>query len=165
MKKLLLFTVSAALCIGAHAVETNLNAVVAATLRADGSTNTWTETDLREALGLMNRMYWREMETDSGRRKWHGKRIGQYVFTNGTELVRLDLYDDGFVATNSAAKAGRKFDPEAAAKAAMEAKRRENEARAAWERANLPPELAAIREAQRQAGQTQEVTVIITPEE
>jgi len=54
-------------------------------------------------------------------------------------------------------------DPEAAAKAAAEAKRRADEARAAWESANLPPDLAAIRAAQRIAGKTNEVTVIVGP--
>ena len=51
-------------------------------------------------------------------------------------------------------------DPEAAAKAAAEGKRRADEARAAWEQAHLPPDLAALRALQRLAGETNEVTVI-----
>lgn len=156
MKKLAIILICAATAGGAFADT------VAATLRADGTTNTWTAAELQDALGLMNRMYWREMTTDAGRRKWHGNRIGQYVLTNGEQMVRIDLYADGFTSTNVARRAGRgAFDPEAAAKAAIEAKRREDEARAAWERANLPPELAAIRAAQRAAQGTNEVTVII----
>ena len=50
---------STVLCAAALADE-----VVATTLLADGSTNTWTQADLRDALGLMNRMYHRD---DAGR--------------------------------------------------------------------------------------------------
>lgn len=136
--------------------------VMISTLRSDGSTNTWTQTDLRDALGLMNRMYWRDMANDQGRRRWHGDRIGQYIFTNSTSLLRIDLYEDGFVATQKAEKASSHIlDPEAAIKAREEAARRAEEARRAWEQANLPPELAAIREAQRQAAQTSTVNVVV----
>lgn len=143
--------------------------VVAATIRADGSTNTWTQADLQAALGLMNRMYWRDQETDAGRRKWHGERIGQYVLPTGETnaagkaiLVNVMLYADGFVMSNRAVRAKNSLvkDPEAAAKAAAEAKRRAEEARRAWEQANLPPDLAALRALQRLAGETDEVTVI-----
>ena len=143
--------------------------VVAATIRADGSTNTWTQADLQAALGLMNRMYWRDQETDAGRRKWHGERIGQYVLLTGETnaagkaiLVNVMLYADGFVMSNRAVRAKNSLvkDPEAAAKAAAEAKRRAEEARRAWEQANLPPDLAALRALQRLAGETNEVTVI-----
>ena len=146
--------------------------IVATTLRDDGSTNTWTQAELQSALGLMNRMYWRDQETDAGRRKWHGERIGQYVIPTGETnaagravFVRVDLYQDGFAATNRAvyARRGLVKDPEAATKAAAEAKRRADEARAAWETANLPPDLAALRAAQRLASSTQEVTIIVGP--
>ena len=164
MKKLLAIAIAAVMC-GGYADDP----VVAATLRADGSTNTWTQADLQAALGLMNRMYWRDQETDAGRKRWHGERIGQYVLptgeTNGqgkAVLVNIMLYADGFVMTNRAVRANNSIinDPEAAAKAAAEAKRRAEEARAAWESANLPPDLAAIRAMQRLAGETNEVTVI-----
>ena len=73
--------------------------------------------------------------------------------------------DDGFVATNRTVRARGSIvaDPEAAAKAASEAKRRAEEARAAWESPNLPPDLAALRAAQRLASTTQDVTVIVAP--
>lgn len=146
--------------------------IVATTLRDDGSTNTWTQAELQSALGLMNRMYWRDQETDAGRRKWHGERIGQYVIPTGETnaagraiLVNVMLYADGFVMSNRAVRAQHSIirDPEAAAKAAAEAKRRADEARAAWETANLPPDLAALRAAQRLASSTQEVTIIVSP--
>lgn len=164
MKKLLI--VFAAIVAAAVSAD---EPIVAATIRADGSTNTWTQADLQAALGLMNRMYWRDQETDAGRRKWHGERIGQYVLPTGETnaagkaiLVNVMLYADGFVMSNRAVRAKNSLvkDPEAAAKAAAEAKRRADEARAAWESANLPPDLAALRALQRLAGETNEVTVI-----
>ena len=80
-------------------------------------------------------------------------------------FVRVDLYSDGFVATNRAVRSSQQFvkDPEAAAKAAAEAKRRADEARAAWESAHLPPDLAALRALQRIAASTQTVTVVVGP--
>ena len=150
---------AAAICLGALANE----APVAATLREDGSTNTWTQADLTDALGLMNRKYWRDMESDAGRRAWHGPRMGQFVLTNGTQLIRVDVYKDGYIATNRPHRAARPMDPEAVAKAKAEQEAAAAAARAAWEAANLPPELAALREAQRQAARTNTVTVIVTP--
>ena len=164
MKKLLI----AFAAIVAAAVSAD-EPIVAATVRADGSTNMWTQADLQAALGLINRMYWRDQETDAGRRKWHGERIGQYVLPTGETnaagkaiLVNVMLYADGFVMSNRAVRAKNSLvkDPEAAAKAAAEAKRRAEEARRAWEQANLPPDLAALRALQRLAGETNEVTVI-----
>jgi len=165
MKKAIV-TLTAVLCAAALADE-----VVATTLLADGSTNTWTQSDLRNALGLMNRMYHRDMATDAGRRKWHGDRIGEYFLPGVTnaqgqaQMIMVHLYQDGFVATNKAVRYRRSLvaDPEAAAKAAAEAKRRADEARAAWESANLPPDLAALRAAQRIAASTQTVTVVVGP--
>lgn len=164
MKKLLAITI-AAMC-GVLAAD---DPIVATTLLADGSTNTWTQADLQAALGLMNRMYHRDMGTDAGRAKWHGDRIGQYILPTGETnsvgrevFVRVDLYADGFVVTNRAVRARQAIiaDPEAATKAAAEAKRRADEARAAWESANLPPDLAALRALQRLAATTQTVTVV-----
>ena len=165
MKKLLIATAVAAAACGILADDP----VVAYTLREDGTTNTWTQAELQAALGLVNRMYKREIGTDQGRRRWHGDRIGQYVLPTGETnavgrevFVRIDLYQDGFVMTNRAVRAKKSIiaDPEAAAKAAAEAKRRAEEARRAWEQANLPPDLAALRALQRLAGETNEVTVI-----
>ena len=70
MKKLLAISI-AIMCGVLSAAE---SPVVATTLLADGSTNTWTQADLQAALGLMNRMYHRDMGTDAGRAKWHGDR-------------------------------------------------------------------------------------------
>jgi len=164
MKKLL--AISIAIMCGVLAAE---DPIVATTLLADGSTNTWTQADLQAALGLMNRMYHRDMGTDAGRTKWHGDRIGQYILPTGETnsvgrevFVRVDLYADGFVVTNRSVRARQSIipDPEAAAKAAAEAKRRADEARAAWESATLPPDLAALRALQRLAATTQTVTVV-----
>lgn len=166
MKKLI-FCALCALCASAHADE-----VVAATIRADGTTNKWTQADLQDALGLMNRMYWRDMADDAGRRRWHGERIGQYILPTGeTNAVgkevfcRVDLYADGFCATNRAVRSRKSIiaDPEAAAKARIEAQRKAAFARAAWESANLPPDLAALRALQRLSAQTQTVTVVVEP--
>ena len=166
MKKVLFLII--AVCAVAQADEQ----IVAQTIRADGTTNTWTQADLQAALGLMNRMYWRDQETDAGRRKWHGERIGEYLLPTGVtnaqgaaRMMVVHLYQDGFVATNHMVRYRKSIvkDPEAAAKAAAEAKRRAEEARAAWESANLPPDLAALRAAQRIAGETNEVTVIVGP--
>lgn len=164
MKKLI--ALSVVLCCAVLIAD---DPVVAVTLREDGTTNTWTQSELQSALGLINRMYKREIGTDVGRRRWHGDRIGQYVLPTGETnavgrevFVRIDLYQDGFVMTNRAVRAKKSIiaDPEAAAKAAAEAKRRADEARAAWEQAHLPPDLAALRALQRLAGETNEVTVI-----
>ncbi len=137
--------------------------IVAATQYADGSTNVWTQADLTDALGLMNRKYWRDMETESGRRSWHGEVMGTYLLTNQTTgvIYAAKLYSDGYVHT----AAGRKVtssDPEAKAKAAAAAKARAEAIRAAWEAANLPPELAALRASQRAASGTNVITVIHT---
>ena len=167
MKKLI--ALSVVLCCAVLIAD---DPVVAVTLREDGTTNTWTQSELQSALGLINRMYKREIGTDAGRRRWHGDRIGQYVLPTGETnavgrevFVRVDLYADGFVMTNRAVRAKNSIirDPEAAAKAAAEAKRRAEEARRAWEQANLPPDLAALRALQRLAGETNEVTVIVGP--
>ena len=164
MKKLI--ALSVVLCCAVLIAD---DPVVAVTLREDGTTNTWTQSELQSALGLINRMYKREIGTDVGRRRWHGDRIGQYVLPTGETnavgrevFVRIDLYQDGFVMTNRAVRAKKSIiaDPEATAKAAAEAKRRADEARAAWEQAHLPPDLAALRALQRLAGETNEVTVI-----
>lgn len=166
MKHILALTLSAVLCCGLSAADE----IVATTLLADGSTNTWTQSDLRDALGLMNRMYHRDMATDAGRRKWHGDRIGEYFLPTGVtnaqgqaQMIMVHLYQDGFVATNKAVRYRRSLVADPEAKAAAEAKRRADETRAAWESANLPPDLAALRAAQRIAASTQTVTVVVGP--
>ena len=97
MKTRLVMAASIAAALTASADVTN--SVVAATLRDDGSTNTWTQTDLTDALGLMNRKYWRDMESPSGRSQWHGRIVESHLETNETTRViqRVDQYADGFV--------------------------------------------------------------------
>jgi len=93
MKKLLIITIAFLSAFGN--AEDN---VVAATLREDGATNKWTQADLQDALGLMNRKYWRDMRTEGGRRKWHGG-VKHSIRTNEiTRIIeRVETYDDGFV--------------------------------------------------------------------
>ncbi len=121
--------------------------IVAETLFEDGSTNTWTAADLQAALGLMNRKYHREQETESGRVTWHGKRMGQYLLDDGNGgQCLVQLYEDGFAWTNAATRVGLK-DPEAAAKAKAAAEARQAE----WERTHLPPDVAALLQRRRDA--------------
>jgi len=161
MKKSLLVLT---LCICASLVfadepATNATPIVAETLFEDGSTNTWTAADLQQALGLMNRKYHREQATDAGRVTWHGKRMGQYLLDDGNGgQCLVQLYEDGFAWTNAATRVTLK-DPEAAAKAKAAAEARQAE----WERANLPPDVAALLAARRAAAATNTVTVIVTP--
>lgn len=126
---------------------TNDQSVVVATLFEDGSTNTWTAADLQQALGLMNRKYHREQETDHGRVTWHGKRMGQYLLDDGNGgQCLVQLYEDGFAWTNAATRVTLK-DPEAAAKAKAAAEARQAE----WERTHLPPDVAALLQRRRDA--------------
>lgn len=126
---------------------TNAAPIVAETLFEDGTTNTWTQTDLTDALGLMNRKYHRDIETESGRTKWHGKRMGQYLIDgeDGKQCL-VQLYEDGFAWTNAATRVALK-DPEAAAKAKAAAEARQAE----WERTHLPPDVAALLQRRRDA--------------
>lgn len=93
------------------------------------------------------------VEADKGlREKYHGGRIGQYILTNETgRIIRVDLYADGGCWTNGHAVLAVLADPEAAAKAAARAAEERERIQAAWEAAHLPPDLAALRAAQREA--------------
>lgn len=86
------------------------------------------------------------------RESFHGGRIGQYVIENEDgRLIRVDLYADASVWTNGLTEAVRALaDPEAEAKrlAALAVER--ERIQAAWEAANLPPDLAALRARQRE---------------
>ena len=142
-------SVSLCLCVKAFADEpaTNAAPIVAETLFEDGSTNTWTAADLQQALGLMNRKYHREQETDAGRVTWHGKRMGQYLLDDGNGgQCLVQLYEDGFAWTNAATRVALK-DPEAAAKAKAAAEARQAE----WERTHLPPDVAELLQRRRDA--------------
>jgi hypothetical protein len=98
------------------------------------------------------------VESDKGlREKYHGGRIGQYILTNETgRIIRVDLYADSTVWTNGYTYGVNPLlDPEAMAKAIAEAKAKaeaeRERVRAAWEAANLPPDLAELRRKQREA--------------
>lgn len=106
------------------------------------------------------------------REAFHGGRIGQYVFSLGVHTnangrvvarhVNVHLYGDGTAWTNGSVTAtALGLDPEEEAKAKAKAFARQEEVRMAWERAHLPPELAAIRAAQRENTVTQEVFVVV----
>ena len=72
--------------------------VVAETLLADGSTNAWTQADLVDALGLLNRRYRRDIASETGRVAWHGQRVSQTPCTNAAgAFVMRRVYADGFV--------------------------------------------------------------------
>ena len=106
---------------------------------------------------LLSVVYNREVQTASGRTKWHGKRMGQYVIDAGEDQSSLvELYEDGFVWTN-AAKRVTLADPEAAAKAKAAAEARQAE----WERTHLPPDVAALLQRRRDAANG--VTIVVTP--
>ena len=127
--------------------------IVTETLFEDGTTNTWTQADLKAALGLLNRKYHREVKTESGRVAWHGKRIKTEENTN--TLTVVSTYADGTQFTDPFT-VKRPASLEARMAAAKRAK--------AAQRMKLPPGLAEI-EAQRDASAetTNEVTVIVTP--
>ena len=98
MKVLQLVTVCIAAAIACAATwtakaDTIESDVVFVTLKADGSTNTWTQADLVAALGLLNRKYHRDCETSTGRRAWHGKLKKEIVNTN--DLTKTEVYEDG----------------------------------------------------------------------
>ncbi|MBQ8124658.1 MAG: hypothetical protein IJ173_02105 [Kiritimatiellae bacterium] len=74
--------------------------VIAVTERADGTANAWTVADAADALGLMNRKYWREMKTEGGRVAWHGAITNRVPIVD--RLIILDYHADaGFVWTNA----------------------------------------------------------------
>ncbi|MBR3086330.1 MAG: hypothetical protein IKH04_08000 [Kiritimatiellae bacterium] len=86
------------------------------------------------------------------REKYHGGRIGQYIVENEEgRLIRVDLYADSSVWTNGHTIAGRILeDPEAEAKRLARLAAERERMQAAWDAANLPPDLAALRARQRE---------------
>ena len=68
--------------------------VIATTLFSDGRTNTWTQADLLAALQLINRKYHRDCERPEGRKAWHGT-MREVITTNGEELVKTEIHEDG----------------------------------------------------------------------
>ena len=63
------------------------DAPVAFTLFSDGSTNSWTQADLKAALQLTNRKYHRDMQKPQGRIDWHGPVVRRVVETNDLRLI------------------------------------------------------------------------------
>lgn len=157
MKRLVFCTLLAV--VSAASAQSN---IVLETLYENGAPNAWSQADLKDALGLMNRKYHRDMKTESGRRAWHGEKLNQYLLTNETTklIYVVTLYADGYTHTALPCPV-RPKDPEAALKAKLEAAAKAEAVRAAWERANLPPEIAALRQAQRDAAKTNTVTVFL----
>ena len=94
MKKL----ISACLCGCVLAGGASAADSIVETIRTDGSTNSWTAADLSDALGLINRKYWRDMQTASGRVSWHGKLVKQNLYSDLKILE--EVYEDGFCWTN-----------------------------------------------------------------
>lgn len=109
---------------------------------------------------LLPVFYTREMQSDSGRVKWHGAQVGKYEIELPDGTFRLvQLYADGYAWTN-AAKTIHRDDPEAEAKRRAEAERRQQE----YERAHLPSAVADLLAARRAAAvTTNEVDVIVRP--
>lgn len=133
-KTLLIAMLALALC---HVAAAQAAApVVAETLLADGTTNTWTQADLVAALGLLNRRYRRDIETEAGRREWHGRETAQTLVTNAAgRLVMRRTYADGFTFDDEARR------PTARRAASNIAAR----VRASLPASGVPPRLAALR--------------------
>ena len=87
------------------------------------------------------------------RERYHGGRIGTYLVTNEVgRLISVDLYGDATAYTNGTTQAVRPpVDPEALAKEMARRAAEHERVVAAWEAANLPPDLAALRARQREA--------------
>lgn len=75
-------------------LETNdPDKVVFTTQLEDGSTNTWTQSDLVAALGLLNRKYHRDCESPNGRKAWHG-RLAKEIIDEDAE-TKTEVHEDG----------------------------------------------------------------------
>lgn len=130
--------------------------VVAETLLADGSTNAWTRADLVRAHGLLNRRYRREVGTEAGRVRWHGRRTG--CVEDMTNLVQTLTYEDG---TSFAVPFRRQT---MTVEQRFAAERRKRELAERRRRAGLPPRLRETEDKRRaNAATTNEVTVTFGP--
>lgn len=102
MRRIMAFAAMAALVATAAAdivMEDDGTNVVLVTRLADGSTNPWTQVDLVDALGMVNRKYHRDMATDQGRRRWHGDIVPEkctIVTSSDGKKFRRDVYADGY---------------------------------------------------------------------
>ena len=103
MKTTATTTIAIALAALAALAAPAQDATVLTTLLSNGATNTWTQADLQAALQLTNRKYHRDMQTQSGRRSWHGAMTAQTVVNEAdTNLAALvETYEDGFAYTNA----------------------------------------------------------------
>ena len=150
-KTLLIAMIAGALALCPVAAARAAAPVVAETLLADGTTNTWTQADLVAALGLLNRRYRRDIETEAGRREWHGRETSQTLVTNAAgRLVMRRTYADGFTFDDEARR------PTARRAASNIAAR----VRASLPAAGVPPRLAALRT--RAAAVAAETNVTVT---
>ncbi len=95
-KTLLIAMLAGALALCPVAAAQAAAPVVAETLLADGTTNTWTQADLVDALGLLNRRYRRDIETEAGRRAWHGRETAQALVKMLPYKVRVSRYSHDF---------------------------------------------------------------------
>lgn len=128
--------------------------VVLTTIYDDGQTNSWTQSDLTEALGLMNRKYHRDMESAEGRKSWHGDIYATVISTNESGVISgYDVHSDGYVHNRKARRSRTAIkDPEAKLKAAA--------------KMNLPPQIAQIlaaRAAAASSATTNTVITVVTP--
>lgn len=102
MRRIMAFAAMAALVATAAAdivMEDDGTNVVLVTRLSDGSTNPWTQVDLVDALGMVNRKYHRDMATDQGRRRWHGDIVPEkctIVTDADGRKFRRDVYADGY---------------------------------------------------------------------
>ena len=134
---------------GRYAAMTNWQASVVASV-AEARAEIEALVQVRDALLLV-------VEADKTmRERFHGGRLGTYILTNEVgRIIRVDLYGDATAWTNGTTSAVYLYpDPEERKKALAEASAKAAEERdrvlAAWEAANLPPDLAALRAAQRE---------------
>jgi len=157
MKKLATIAI-AALALANLAGQTD-GPVVAQTIRADGTTNTWTQAELQTALGLVNRMYWRDMETSAGRERWHGKRVGTPQLDTNL-CIQVWRYADGFAWTNAWTRPKSQMEREAEAAARAAARRKAEFERLTNAVPGIVAQILADREA---ASRTNSVTVVVGP--
>lgn len=105
------------------------------------------------------RVYERDMATESGRVKWHGRRVR--TDEDMTNLVQTVTYEDGY----SFAQPFERVRPlTVEQRFALERRRRDDAERR--RRASLPPGLRAVEEKRKEAAATtNEVTVSYSPQE
>lgn len=152
-KTLLIAMLAVALALCPVAAARAAAPVVAETLLADGTTNTWTQSDLVYALGILNRRYRRDIETEAGRREWHGRETAQTLVTNAAgRLAMRRTYADGFTFYDEARR------PTARRAASNIAAR----VRASLPASGVPPRLAALRKRAASAAVDAETNVTVT---